>query len=73
MAAASASSPAVDDHGLKAVYPPPARVAAGADVSSLEQYREMWRQSLDDPAKFWGELAERDFYWHKKWDDVFTR
>ncbi|KAL4449020.1 hypothetical protein ABPG77_007737 [Micractinium sp. CCAP 211/92] len=33
----------------------------------MEQYREMYERSLQDPEGFWGELMER-FHWYKKWD-----
>jgi acetyl-CoA synthetase len=34
-------------------------VAAGARVSSLEQYQEMYRRSIEDPDGFWREQAQR--------------
>ena len=34
-------------------------VAKDAQVSSLDQYREMYERSLTDPEGFWGEQAER--------------
>jgi acetyl-CoA synthetase len=42
-------------------------------VGSLAEYKRLWQKSIDDPAAFWGDLAEREFFWSKKWDDVFTR
>ena len=38
-------------------YPVPADFAAQANVSA-EQYQEMYKRSVDDPAGFWGEQAE---------------
>jgi acetyl-CoA synthetase len=32
----------------------------------MEQYREMYRRSIESPDAFWGELAE-GFHWHRKW------
>jgi acetyl-CoA synthetase len=48
---------------------PGAAAAAGAWISSMEQYRALYRRSLDDPAGFWGEQAER-LTWMKGWDSV---
>ncbi|OEL15726.1 Acetyl-coenzyme A synthetase, chloroplastic/glyoxysomal [Dichanthelium oligosanthes] len=57
--------PAVDDPGLL-VHPSP-EFAAQALVSSTQQYREMYQRSIDDPARFWSEIAE-DFYWKQRWN-----
>jgi acetyl-CoA synthetase len=38
-------------------------------IKSYEQYKEMYDESVKDPDKFWGKLAE-DFHWYKKWDKV---
>ncbi len=38
-------------------------------IKSLEEYQQAYRQSIDDPEKFWGNIAE-DFYWRKKWEKV---
>lgn len=61
----------LDEH--QAVYPPPKALSDKAEVGSLEEYKRLWQKSIDDPAAFWGDLAEKDFFWSKKWDDVFTR
>ena len=50
-------------------YPVPADFAAQANVSA-EQYQEMYKRSVDDPAGFWGEQAEQYLTWFKKWDTV---
>ncbi|KAG9508939.1 Acetyl-coenzyme A synthetase, cytoplasmic, partial [Fragariocoptes setiger] len=36
-----------------------------AHISSLNQYHEMYKQSVDDPEKFWREIALKNFYWHE--------
>ncbi len=33
----------------------------------LAQYEEMYKQSMNDPARFWGSFAN-DFHWERKWD-----
>ena len=51
------------------MFPPPADFAARANISSEEQYQEMWQRAKDDPAGFWGEMAE-NLDWFKKWNSV---
>ncbi|HEX9591874.1 MAG TPA: acetate--CoA ligase [bacterium] len=48
---------------------PSAAVAGGARISSMEQYRTLYRRSLDEPAGFWGEQAGR-LTWMKRWESV---
>jgi acetyl-CoA synthetase len=38
-------------------------------IKSFEDYKEKYRQSIDDPAAFWASVAEH-FTWRKKWDTV---
>ncbi|XP_057541817.1 acetyl-coenzyme A synthetase, chloroplastic/glyoxysomal-like [Amaranthus tricolor] len=35
-------------------------------VSNPDKYLEMYKRSVEDPAGFWGDIAE-EFYWKKKW------
>jgi len=49
---------------------PSADFAARARISSMEQYRELYRRSLDDPAGFWGDQAQQRLTWMKRWDQV---
>ena len=52
------------------LFHPPAEFVKKAHISSFEQYKEMYDRSLKDPEGFWGEIAERDFYWKEKWTKV---
>ncbi len=52
-------------------YPPPAEFAARAHIASMDQYRELHRRSLEQPAAFWGEMAEQELDWFEKWSAVF--
>ncbi len=36
-------------------------------IKSLQEYKETYQKSIDQPEQFWNEVAE-SFYWHKKWD-----
>ena len=50
-------------------FPPPAEFTRQANISSEAQYQEMWQRAKDDPAGFWGDLAQ-NLDWFKKWDHV---
>jgi acetyl-CoA synthetase len=45
------------------IYQPPARVSGGAHVASMDQYREMYRRSIDDRDAFWSEMAHTHLQW----------
>jgi acetyl-CoA synthetase len=49
----------------KRTFPPPASVQSNAYVNSVEQYEQMWEQSIDNPDGFWLEQAE-SLHWFKK-------
>ena len=51
------------------VFPPPPEFAAKARVKLREEYDRLHRESLENPEKFWGGLAE-ELHWFKKWDKV---
>lgn len=42
---------------------------ASAHVSSMEQYHDMYKESVTDPEGFWSNVAER-LTWFKGWDKV---
>ncbi len=51
------------------LFPPPAEFSKHAVVGSREQYDRMYRQSIDEPDKFWSEAAS-ELHWFKKFDRV---
>jgi len=51
------------------VFPPPPEFAAKAYVKSLEEYETLYKQSIEDPEKFWANAAS-DLHWFKPWDKV---
>ena len=51
------------------VFPPPPEFAAAAHIKSLEQYEAMYKQSIEDPEKFWAGVAA-ELHWFEKWDKV---
>jgi len=38
-------------------------------IKSLEQYNEVYKNSIENPEAFWAGVAD-SFVWHKKWDKV---
>ncbi len=51
------------------MFPPPKAFAERAHIKSMEQYREMYQRSINDPEGFWGEVAE-GFHWQQRWTRV---
>ncbi len=54
------------------IFNPPAASEVGASkwlVSSLDQYKRMYQESIDDPQGFWSRIAG-ELHWFKKWDSV---
>ena len=50
-------------------FDPPALFSAEANIKSEAEYEALWNRGKDDPAGFWGEMAE-NLHWFKKWDSV---
>ena len=53
------------------VFPPPPEFSANAYIGSLEQYESLYRESIEDPERFWATVAG-DLHWFKKWDKVLN-
>ena len=51
------------------VYKVPAEFAAKTNITA-EQYKTLYKQSIDDPETFWGEQAKEFLSWSKPWDKV---
>ena len=51
-------------------FPVPESFREKAYISSMDQYKEMYKHSLEDPEGFWGKHAET-IDWFKKWDKVY--
>ena len=51
------------------VFPPPAEFSKKAAVKSMAEYKKLWEESVKNPDKFWGKIAE-ELDWFKKWDKV---
>ncbi|HNQ23728.1 MAG TPA: acetate--CoA ligase [Phycisphaerae bacterium] len=53
----------------KDVFPPSAGFRDRAYIKSMEQYRQMYQESIDHPDQFWGKVGE-EFYWKQRWTKV---
>ncbi len=51
------------------IYPPSATFSANASVSSLEDYRALYEQSIADPDAFWADQA-RHLTWFQEWETI---
>lgn len=51
------------------IYHPSEEMKKRAHINSMEQYKEMYKRSIEDPEGFWEDIAE-NFYWKEKWSKV---
>ena len=51
------------------IFPPSAAYVAHSSVKRQQDFDQMYRRSIDEPEKFWAEIAEQ-FSWYKKWNRV---
>lgn len=47
----------------------PDQFRENAWIKNMDEYKAMYKESVDDPDAFWAKIAE-EFYWEKKWDKV---
>jgi acetyl-CoA synthetase len=50
-------------------FPPPAEFSQRAHIKSLAEYEALYKESVEQPEKFWARAAE-ELHWFKKWDKV---
>ena len=50
-------------------FPPPMGFCTRAHIRSFKQYEQMYAESIENPEKFWAEMAA-DLHWFKKWSRV---
>ena len=48
------------------LYPPSKEFVDQAYVKSRDEYEKMWKQSIEDPEVFWGNVA-KELFWFKPW------
>ena len=54
---------------MSEIYNPSEIFSSNALISSMDEYKNKYQRSLDDPDGFWGEEAEQ-FIWFEKWSTV---
>jgi len=52
------------------LFPPPTAFSDQAYIRSKREYEQLYSKSISNPQRFWGELAEQELDWFKKWDQV---
>ena len=50
-------------------FEPPAEFSRKAQIKSLAEYEALYKESVEQPEKFWARAAE-ELHWFKKWDKV---
>jgi len=45
-------------------------MASRYDIKDIDQYRDLYAESIAEPETFWSEFASSEFTWHKTWDRV---
>ncbi len=50
-------------------FAPSAEFSQKAQIKSLAEYDALYKESVEQPEKFWGRVAQ-DLHWFKKWDKV---
>ena len=43
-----------------------------SNLGSMAEYNKMYKRSIEEPEKFWAELADSELDWFKKWDNVLS-
>ena len=67
----------------KRVFDPPREFTQNAYLKTIDEYKSLYKRSIEDPQGFWGDMASKHIDWFKKWDgpveeynfkdDVFVR
>jgi acetyl-CoA synthetase len=51
------------------IFKVPERLKKTAYIKGVDEYKEIYQKSIEDPEAFWAEKAEQ-LHWFKKWDKV---
>jgi len=54
------------------IFNPSKKFSKKAHIKSMQEYKKIYKQSIKNPEKFWGEKANQ-LHWFKKWDKVLTK
>ncbi|RJR29160.1 MAG: acetate--CoA ligase [Desulfobacteraceae bacterium] len=53
------------------VFQPPEHFREKAGIKSIEEYKQIYRRSIEEPENFWADKAE-ELEWFRKWDEVLV-
>lgn len=53
------------------VFPPDRRFSQAAHIKTMAAYRKLYRESIDDPERFWKRYARQELVWDRPFDTVF--
>jgi acetyl-CoA synthetase len=56
----------------KEMFQPSRQFSDQACIQTMAQYEKMYRESVDDPEKFWEKMAQELVTWERKWDKVLV-
>jgi hypothetical protein len=51
-------------------YEPIIEIAKNCYIKDYKEYEEVYNKSIKETDNFWSEIAENNFYWNKKWENV---
>lgn len=52
------------------MYYPPKNLSRNAHIKSFKEYERLYKESINNPEKFWARHASENLEWFKKWDKV---
>ncbi len=52
------------------VFKPNKNLSSRAYIGSMDEYKEMYEKSIENPDEFWAKMAEENVSWYKKWRNV---
>ena len=60
----------IESHQIEdRIFKPSKEFAKKARISSMAEYKKLWKESVDKPTKFWAREA-KELSWQKKWKKV---
>lgn len=52
------------------IFHPEPEFSKNAHIKSFAQYKRMYKESVENPEKFWGKMAKEELVWFKPWKKV---
>ena len=63
------TSPIESSLNERRMFTPPPAFTAQANIASVAEYDQLYRESIDSPETFWPRMADQ-LHWFKKWDKL---